>query len=253
MTRLLSPNILLRYKYSIRNLKSDHRAIIPGYLLDKVIGRGTYGVVYKGKRIYDGKEVAIKESMLNCYSNELTALYSINHPNIVSLTTHFIKNDIIFLVFDSCCIPINDVSELPLVKVVEGVLKAAVYLDSINICHGDWHSKNIVVGCDGEIKVTDFGCSYFNKDFVVRYHTTDEVDDSSVWGLKEAIYEKKGPEDDLRNLLYFIKQLIENSVEFPIGNKFYQLIIETGDIRVLLNSLHYLKGIIYKPIEIKNE
>src|SRR5215472_12612680 len=65
-----------------------------GYLLEEELGRGSMGVVYRGKQIALGREVAIKvlprslakdPSYVARFIREAQIIAGLNHPNIVQI------------------------------------------------------------------------------------------------------------------------------------------------------------------------
>lgn len=71
---------------------------------DKVLGEGTYGVVFKAKDKVSGEIVAIKriprQKIRNYqrFLNEITALKTLDHPNIIKLFEIYEDEDDVYLV-----------------------------------------------------------------------------------------------------------------------------------------------------------
>lgn len=61
------------------------------YRVDEVIGKGTFGVVYKATKRDNGKSVAIKKVLQDKrYKNrELQILKMLHHPNVLEIWNHY--------------------------------------------------------------------------------------------------------------------------------------------------------------------
>lgn len=74
------------------------------YELDQELGKGTYGVVYKGIHKATGEIRAIKQiarSKIKKYErfiNEVNALKMLDHPNIIKLFEVYEEEDDVYLV-----------------------------------------------------------------------------------------------------------------------------------------------------------
>lgn len=80
--------------------------ILHGYQLGSVLGRGTYGVVYRATRLRDGQPVAIKtvaltglsEAAGNNLVREVGLLMELKHRNILQFREKFVEDRILYLV-----------------------------------------------------------------------------------------------------------------------------------------------------------
>jgi protein kinase len=77
------------------------------YKIQKVIGDGTFGIVYRGTNIASNETVAIKKmkrkfsSWEECTSlREIKSLTKLNHPNLVKLKEVVKVSDELYLVFE---------------------------------------------------------------------------------------------------------------------------------------------------------
>lgn len=78
------------------------------YTLDSELGKGTYGIVYKGIHKLTGDVRAVKQiarSKIKKYErfiNEVTALKTLDHPNIIKLFEVYEDEENVYLVQEMC-------------------------------------------------------------------------------------------------------------------------------------------------------
>jgi calcium-dependent protein kinase len=155
----------------IRNREGD---IKDHYEFGKKLGQGNYGVVYEGKEIDTGEMRAIKKLQRDKinnpkrFRNELHALRTLDHPNIIKLLEIFEDDTNIYLVQELCCggelfdqIAKKDhFDEEFAASVFEQILKALWYSHKNKICHRDLKPENFMFSVDCKtIKLIDFGLS----------------------------------------------------------------------------------------------
>ncbi len=153
----------------------DLNAVLPGYEVKKLIGRGGMGAVYEARHLALDRHVALKFlSTGRCEGHagfadrarrEARMLSRLDHPNIVS-------------VFDSGTTSAGDLyftmelvtgenlarrlrrSKLSLsesLAVLRQVCAAVDYAHSKGVVHRDLKPSNILLTADGRVKVADFG------------------------------------------------------------------------------------------------
>ena len=146
-----------------------------GYQLEEEIGRGSMGVVYRGKQIALGREVAIKilphslardASYIARFIREAQIIAGLNHPNIVQIYDAGQQNRILYFVMEFVQGP-----TLASLLLMDGMIPqhlAAEYgaqiaeaLDAAYrerfVIHRDIKPENLMLDRWGKIKVMDFG------------------------------------------------------------------------------------------------
>ncbi|OHS96845.1 CAMK family protein kinase [Tritrichomonas foetus] len=144
------------------------------YLLTEEIGHGGFSYVYKAKcenyKIdFVAKILKIKEksSVDHVFNAEVSALTSLNHPNIIRLYDTFVQDDLFVMILEYCpngCL----MDELKKVKAFNydefvyygrQIVDALTYCHSKNIAHRDIKLQNILIDAYGRPKLADFGIS----------------------------------------------------------------------------------------------
>lgn len=138
------------------------------------VGRGAFGVVFRGIVKATGQEVAIKQIDLE---NELADLFEVNKeiqilsecrlPQITSYLGCFVKGYKLWVIMEYVNGgslfellrpgPITD--EMTVSVISQQILLALAYLHELGKIHRDLKSQNILLSQDGEVKLTDFGVS----------------------------------------------------------------------------------------------
>lgn len=144
----------------------------------KIIGQGTFGVVYKAESIDDRKIVAIKKVFQDPkYSNrEFKIVINLDHPNCIKVHKYFFtaneeKPDEKYLNLVMDYIPDTLYKILrfyykknmefpnPLCKIYSyQMFRALSYIHNLNICHRDIKPQNILIDIDtNKLVLCDFG------------------------------------------------------------------------------------------------
>jgi serine/threonine-protein kinase len=144
------------------------------YELEQKIGEGGMARVYRGRDLRLNRQVAIKvlhshyasdKNFLQRFHHEAQAAANLRHPNIVDVydvgqdaDTHYIVmeyvagSDLKALLMRSGALPIEQA-----VYVGECVANGLDAAHRIGMVHRDIKPQNIIVGEQGQVKITDFG------------------------------------------------------------------------------------------------
>jgi serine/threonine-protein kinase len=146
-----------------------------GYELEEEVGRGSMGVVYRGKQIALGREVAIKilphslakdASYIARFIREAQIIAGLNHPNIVQIYDAGQQNRLLYFVMEFIQGP-----TLASLLLMDGIIPqhlaaeyAAQIADALDaayrerfVIHRDIKPENLMLNRWGKIKVMDFG------------------------------------------------------------------------------------------------
>ena len=146
-----------------------------GYQLEEEIGHGSMGMVYRGKQIALGREVAIKvlprslakdASYVARFIREAQIIAGLNHPNIVQIYDSGQQGGLLYFVMEYVQGPtIGNLllidGTLPQYLASEYSAQIADALDSAykerNVIHRDIKPENLKLDRWGKIRVMDFG------------------------------------------------------------------------------------------------
>lgn len=157
--------------------QDDSRPAVPGYTLLEKLGAGGMGEVFLARAECGGRRVAIKfwsplrnmaeQEQRDRFERETRLTAELCHPNIVRVLDHGHVDGRPYLVMEfvegcslrgrmvpGCPVPV------PLARrVIAGAADAISYLGDAGIIHRDLKPENVLLGTDGDVKVTDFGIS----------------------------------------------------------------------------------------------
>ncbi len=153
-------------------LFSDH--LLGKYKIVSTIGSGGFGTVYLAEDTWINKRVALKvPHRQNLNFSELLReprlLATLDHPNIVAVTTAEKQDDIFFIVMeyvngDTLEAVIGASGALDVDRAVDYAIqigKAMAYAHGQGVIHRDLRPSNVLVSESGTLKVADFGTSRF--------------------------------------------------------------------------------------------
>ena len=153
-------------------LFSDH--LLGKYKIISTIGSGGFGTVYLAEDTWINKRVALKvphRQNLNFTEllREPRLLATLDHPNIVAITTAEKQDDVFFIVMeyvngDTLEAVIGGRGALDVDRAVDYSIqigKAMEYAHGQGVIHRDLRPSNVLVSASGTLKVADFGTSRF--------------------------------------------------------------------------------------------
>ncbi|XP_065859829.1 shaggy-related protein kinase gamma-like [Euphorbia lathyris] len=157
--------------------KSSQTKETISYMAERVVGQGSFGVVFQAKCLENGETVAIKKVLQDKrYKNrELQTMRVLNHPNVVSLRHCFFSTtvkDELYLNLVLEYVPENVHQaikrhnkigqRMPLIYVklyFYQICRALAYIHhSVGLCHRDIKPQNLLVNPHThQLKLCDFG------------------------------------------------------------------------------------------------
>ncbi|NXO91353.1 STK36 kinase, partial [Certhia brachydactyla] len=142
------------------------------YHVLEMIGEGSFGRVYKGRRKNSAQVVALKfipkvgrsEKELKNLQREIEIVRDLHHPNIIQMldsfetakevvvVTDYAEGELFQILEDDGSLPEDQVQ-----TIAAQLISALYYLHSHRILHRDMKPQNILLGKDGVVKLCDFG------------------------------------------------------------------------------------------------
>ena len=153
--------------------------------MGKQIGKGGYGVVYKGERLSDGRAVAVKSVDMRDMPRrkrdrclrEVQLLGNLRHPHVVEMLDSFLDDQTLIIVFEWAAG--GDLKRLIRRRRQQGrlldepevwslfrpVADAVAHLHRHRVMHRDLKPANVLLTADGIVKVADLGLGrHFEND-----------------------------------------------------------------------------------------
>ncbi|OWM79409.1 hypothetical protein CDL15_Pgr022821 [Punica granatum] len=228
---------------------------IEDYHVIELVGEGSFGKVYKGRRKYTSQTVAMKFIMKHGKSEkdilnlrqEIEILRKLKHENIIEMldafespqefcvVTEFAQGELFEILEDDKCLPEDQVQAIA--KQLKSAacnlqVRALHYLHSNRIIHRDMKPQNILIGAGAVVKLCDFGFAramstntVFLKSIkgtplymapeLVREQPYNHTAD--LWSLGVILYELfVGQPPFYTNSVYaLIRHIIKDPVEYP--------------------------------------
>jgi len=155
--------------------------LIPGYRLEKLVGKGGMGEVHRGIQLSLGRTVAVKllaqelvhdKAFVTRFEKEAAALAALSHPHVVAIVDKGKHKDTYYLVMEFVDGPsLREMMRSPLLdatsalKIGLDICRAIEYAHGRGIIHRDLKPENILFDeqAGGIPKVSDFGLAAFNQ------------------------------------------------------------------------------------------
>jgi serine/threonine-protein kinase len=155
------------------------RSVGDRYVLDREIGSGMSSIVFAGRDVRDGRELALKilkpefaaSTTAVRFEREIRLSASLQHPNIVPVLDSAVSDDCMYLVMplmERATLRERLVAEKQLalpeaIRIAREVALALQYAHEHGIIHRDIKPANILL-VDGKAMVTDFGIAHIITD-----------------------------------------------------------------------------------------
>ncbi|HYM68298.1 MAG TPA: PASTA domain-containing protein [bacterium] len=138
------------------------------------ISEGGMALVYRGRRLEDGRPVAIKvlrdqyahnAEFVARFEREAQAVARLSHPHMVQVYDHGRDGDVHFIVMEfiegdnlkTLLRRVGPLDEARATRIAAQVCDVLEYAHAEGIVHRDIKPQNILIAPDGQVKVTDFG------------------------------------------------------------------------------------------------
>ncbi|QCE05522.1 fused [Vigna unguiculata] len=240
---------------------------VENYHVIELVGEGSFGKVYKGRRKHTGQTVAMKfimkhgktEKDIHNLRQEIEILRKLKHGNIIQMldsfespqefcvVTEFAQGELFEILEDDKCLPEDQVQ-----AIAKQLVKALHYLHSNRIIHRDMKPQNILIGAGSVVKLCDFGFAramstntvvlrsikgtplYMAPELVREQPYNHTVD---LWSLGVILYELfVGQPPFYTNSVYaLIRHIVKDPVKYPD--------------RMSPNFKSFLKGLLNKAPE----
>jgi aurora kinase len=167
------------------------------YIFYKIIGKGSYGTVWKAKSNHTKQIVAIKildkdaikkSGIIHHVRSEVIIHLKMKHENIVELYHFFEDSSSIYMVMEYCKYNMlyylqkkGFFSERRCRKFMMDIVSGVMHLHSNQILHRDLKLANLLLTQDKRVKISDFGLS--------RYALSNEECETQLGTPKYMAYE----------------------------------------------------------------
>jgi serine/threonine protein kinase len=153
-------------------------SVLSGYKIEKEIGRGGMGVVYKAHEMTLNRKVALKvlshrlctdTEFVERFKREARIIAALNHPCIVQILSYGEAHGLYYFAMEYITgrdlgIILKEKGRIPLdeaLSIVSQVAGALADAGAKGVVHRDLKPSNIMVDDVGRVKVTDFGVAHF--------------------------------------------------------------------------------------------
>jgi eukaryotic-like serine/threonine-protein kinase len=160
--------------HELRKTADRDVAVVGNYKLLEKIGEGGMGAVYRAEDMQTGKIYALKvlqrelardPTFIDRFEQEVRAVFTLDHPNIVKAYDVGRDGDHHYLVMEyvhgedaySILEKRGNLIEKEALKISRQIASALQHVDEAGLVHRDIKPENILVTADGVAKLTDLG------------------------------------------------------------------------------------------------
>lgn len=241
------------------------------YELEKELGRGGMGVVYKARDTQLDRPVALKflgslvdgsEEFRQRFQREARAAAQVSHPNILSIYDIGVEQGSTYIAMEYIEGPnlnqyLGKKGKLPVREAVNLIGQACLALEAIHqagIVHRDIKPDNILIAKGGLVKLMDFGLA---KGYGARLTGSHVIMGTPCYmSPEQARGGDVGPKSDIYAIGLVLYELLTGKTVFSDGNVLQRQIVEMppppskmeGDIPELLDQI-IMKAIAKDPEE----
>ena len=180
---------------------NDNQDVNSMFKKTEIIGRGKFGIVYKGYNIQTKKVCAIKvlnldsdEDEIEDVQREIQFLASLKQlPNVTHYYGSYLKNTSLWIIMEYCAggslrslLRIGRIEEKYIGVIMRELLVALKGIHKENIIHRDIKAANVLISNDGSVKLCDFGVAAQLTQARVRRQT---MAGTPYWMAPEVIIE----------------------------------------------------------------
>ncbi len=214
--------------------------LVPGYRLEKLVGKGGMGEVHKAIQLSLGRTVAVKllspelakdPLFVTRFEKEAAALAALSHPHIVTILEKGKTDSTYFLVMEFVDGPsLREVMRSPLLdttsalKMALEICRAIDYAHHRGIIHRDLKPENILFDeqAGGIAKVSDFGLAAFadNDQVPAKFNVTETHVSMGTLSYMAPEQRVDAKNADHRADIYSLGVILYELVvgEVPVGN-----------------------------------
>ncbi|MBF2054587.1 MAG: serine/threonine-protein kinase [Candidatus Sericytochromatia bacterium] len=205
--------------------KKLHEKISPQYIIEDIIGSGSYGTVFSGKQRQSGRAVAIKVFLTgqklsdNCL-NEIKLLFRLKHDHIVTALDFFFASGCYAIVFEFMnegdlrqLMQHGPLEESHVLMIASQIASGLDYIHNKGIIHRDLKPENILIHRNSQeirYKICDFNISRFAANGNLR--ATNQG--SPLYMAPEQFYDNYDYRADLYALGVILYELLCGSPPF---------------------------------------